>query len=57
MVEVEMGVDDNPDVVDAVAVGLELGLDRAVNDLVVAVDAFVAASDPRLVQEESRLVS
>ena len=57
MIKVEMGVDDDPDVVNAVTVGLELGLDRAVNDLVIAVDAFVAASDPRLVQEESRWVS
>ena len=57
MVEVKVGVDDNADVVDAVAVGLELVLDRAVNDLVVAVDSFVAAADACLEQDESGWVS
>lgn len=57
VVEMEMGVDDESNVVDAVAVRFERGFDRVVNDLVVVVEVLVAAADPRLVQDESRLVA
>jgi hypothetical protein len=49
--------DDESNVVDAVAVRFQLSLDRAVDNLVVAVEAHVAAADPRFVQEEPGLVA
>jgi len=57
VIEVKMGVDDESNVVDAVAMRLKLSLDRAVNNLVVAVEALVAAADARFVQEKSGLVA
>lgn len=49
----EMGVYDESNVIQAVAVRFQLSLDRPVNDLVVAVEVLVSAADPRFVQEES----
>jgi hypothetical protein len=53
----EVRVDDESNVLDAVAVGLELHIDWPVNDLVVGVKEFVAAPDPRFVQEEAGRVT
>jgi hypothetical protein len=57
VVEMEMGVDDESNVVDAVAVRFQLCFDRAVNNLVVAVEVLIATADPRFVQEEPGFVA
>src|SRR5680860_765935 len=54
VVEVEMGVDNESNIGDTVAVHLELRFNRAVNDLVVVVKEFVAPTDPSFVQDQSR---
>jgi hypothetical protein len=54
VVEVEMGVDNESNVGDTVAVLFELRFNRAVNDLVVVVEEFVAPTDPSFVQDQSR---
>jgi hypothetical protein len=57
MVEMEMGVDDESNVVNAVAVRRQLSLDWPMNNLVVTVEKLVATADPRFVQEESGMVA
>jgi hypothetical protein len=52
-----MGVDDESNVIVAVAVRFQFSLDRAVSNLIVVIKALVAAADPRFVKEESGFVA
>ena len=57
MVEVEVGIDDESNLGDPVAVRLECGFDWVVHDLVVVIEHLVALTDPGFVQDHARWVA